>query len=354
MSSAASQAYLNTRVSVMSTRLFDPTLMANLADWDMDQLAERFALTALLDEHLGIRAKNRAIEQTLIRTLLAELTILARPMSSAGRALVLNWGRKYALFNLKTLIRGKLHDLDQKEIRENLYDLPPDVRLPHKELFGAENVLELLRILERGPYSLLARQAREIYEQKREGFALEAAIDQSYYSGLARLVMLFHDDNLQPLRELIGACLDRIDLLWLLRFRFSYGFSPSETFYQLAPSLRLLNRERLLVLVEIDTFDQVLAATPPPLDRLLAGSENLVDVQRRLGRYMCDEARRILHYSQSGVARALAYLILREMDLQALFALTQGRMLGLSGELVNIAVELGAPTCPMGTLAAAA
>jgi V/A-type H+-transporting ATPase subunit C len=349
MSTAASQAYLNTRVSVMSTRLFHPTLVAALTQQGMDELAERFDLTPLLDEHLGIRAKNRAIEQALIQTLLAELTILVRPMSSAARALVLNWGRKYALFNLKTLIRGKLYDLDPKEIRENLYDLPPNVRLPHKALFGAENVLELLRILEEGPYSSVARQAREIFEQKREPFALEAAIDQRYYSGLARQVMQFHDDNLRPLRALVGACLDRIDLLWLLRFRFSYGFSPSEAFYQLVPSFRLLYRDRLLALVELDSVEQVLAAVPPPLDALLADSANLMDVQKRMGRYMCDEALRVLHYSQSGVARALAYLILREMDLMMLFALTQGRLLRLPPELVNIAVELADPVCPMGT-----
>ena len=40
-------------------------------------------------------------------------------------ALMMAWGRKFALYNLKALIRGKLFDLDAKEIRENLYDLPP-------------------------------------------------------------------------------------------------------------------------------------------------------------------------------------------------------------------------------------
>jgi len=355
MSSAASQAYLNTRVSVMSTRLFDPALAAALTHEGMDELAERFGLTPLLDENLGIRAKNRAVEQALIQTLLAELGILVRPMSSTGRALVLNWGRKYALSNLKTLIRGKLYDLDQSEIRDNLYELPANVRLPKRDdLFRSENVLELLRQIEQGPYALIARQAREIFEQKREPFALEATIDQRYYAGLAHHVMQFHDDNLRPLRELVGACLDRVDLLWLLRFRFSYNFSPSETFYQLVPSFRLLHRERLLGLVELESFEQVLAAVPPPLDRLLAASANLIDVQKRMGRYMCDEALRVLHHSQSGVARALAYLVLREMDLQMLFALTQGRLLGLPEELINIAVELAEPTCPMGAMASAA
>ena len=344
--SSAEKAYLNTRVAMMATQLLDPDAIGRLSQMQLPELAERFHLSSLLDDQLSAQSRSRAIEQTLIQVLLSELQILVRPMNAPERAIVLAWGRKYALFNLKTLIRGKLHDLDQKEIRDNLFDLPPNISLPDQELFRAENVLELLRLLEAGPHSLIARQAREIYEQRREPFALEAAIDQRYYAGLVRQIMQFHDDNLQPLQHLIGTELDRIDLLWLLRFRFSYQLSPSETFFQLVPSLRLLHRERLLGLVNIETFQRVLESLPPPLDALLADSHTVIDVQRHMGRYVAHEARRILRHSPSGVARALAYLMLREMDLFLLYALVQGRLLNLSSEVVDIALEITEPTCP--------
>lgn len=354
MSTAASQAYLNTRVSVMSARLFSAGLVATLAQQELDELAERFGLPGVLDEAVSPRARSRAVEQALIQTLLAELTILVRPMSARERALTLAWGRKYALFNLKTLIRGKLYDLDQREIRENLYDLPPNLRLPHQELFGAENVLELLRQLERGPHALIARQARAIYEEKREPFALEATIDQRYYAGLARQVVQFPSADLDPLKDLIGAVLDQVDLLWLLRFRFSYQLSASETFYQLVPSFRLLHRERLLRLVNLEGFEQVLEALPPPLNGMLTGSTTLIDVQRHIGRHTSRQALHTLHHSDSAVARALAYLILRENDLLTLFSLIQGRLLGLPTELVDIAVHLADVSCPVGQPAAEA
>ena len=356
MSSAADQAYLNTRVSVMAARLFDPIQVAAMAEQGLDELAEHFDLTTILDERISSRAKSRAIEQALIQTLLCELTILVRPMRAPERSLVLSWGRLFALTNLKTLIRGKLYDLDQKEIRENLYDLPSNVRLslPHQELFRAENVLDLLRQLEHGPYRLIARQAREIYEQRHEPFALEATIDQRYFADLVRQVMQFHDTNLRPLQELVGALLDRANLMWLLRFRFSYNLSPSETFYQLVPSFRLMHRERLLTLVNLESYEQVIEALPPPLSELLANSANLIDVQKRMGTYLYREALRILRHSRSAVARALAYLILRRMDLLLLFSLVQGGLLGLPRELVHIAVELAEPTCPVGNRRAAA
>ena len=283
--SATSQAYLNTRVTAMSTRLLGREQIQGLAQLSLPELAERFELESVLDDQLSKRAKSRAVEQTLIRVLLSELAVLIRPMTAPERGLLLAWGRKFALFNLKTLIRGKLYNLDQAEIRENLYDLPDSMRLSDQELLRAENVLELLRILEQGPHRLIARQAREVYEQKREPFALEAAIDQRYYAELMRQAMQFQDENVHSLQQLLGAILDRIDLLWLLRFRFSYRLSPSETYYQLVPSPKLLHRDRLLELVNMETFEQVLAALPEPLQTLLAGSTSLIDVQRRIGAY---------------------------------------------------------------------
>lgn len=333
----------------MAARLLDPIQVAAIAEQGLEELAGHFGLTVILDENLSTRAKSRAIEQALIQTLLAELTILVRPMAAAERALVLSWSRLFALTNLKTIIRGQLYDLDRGEIRENLYDLPPNMRLSlaDQELFRAESVPELLRQLEQGPYRLIALQARETYEQRHEPFALETTIDKLYFAGLVHHVMQFHDANLRPLQELVGALLDHADLLWLLRFRLSYGLSPSETFYQLVPSFRLMHRERLLALVNVESLEQALAALPLPLKDRLADSTNLIDVQKRMGAYLYGEASRILRHGRSGVARALAYLILRRMDLLLLFSLIQGGLLGLPRDLVHIAVELAEPTCPL-------
>lgn len=346
MSNAAAQAYLNTRVSVMSLRLFAPELIGRLARMTLNELAEQFGLSSLLDESPATATRSRVIEQTLLQVLLTELQVLARPMNAAERALILAWSRKYALFNLKTLIRGKLYELDQKAIRDHLFDLPESIRLPHQELFRAENVLELLRQLETGPYHQIARQAREVYEKHREPFALEAAVDQRYYLGIVRRIMAFDTFHLSSLRRLMGAELDRVALLWLLRFRFSYQLSPSETYYQLVPSMRFLTREKLLRLVNLDTLERVLEALPAPLDALLADSRTLGDVQQRIDRYTRRETCQVLSRSQSGLARALAYLMLREADLRLLFAAVQGRLLRFPDPTVQDALALSESDWP--------
>jgi V/A-type H+-transporting ATPase subunit C len=351
--SVTAQAYLNTRVTAMSAALLGAETLADLVALSLPEIAERFSLEPLLDEQLSAPTRARAVEQALIHQLLADLAVLMRPMAAAERGLLLAWARKYALFNLKTLIRGKLYELDQQEIRDNLFELPPRVRLPHQELHRAENVLELLRMLEQGPLRLIARQARESYEQRREPFVLEAAIDQRYYAELARQAQQVRGDEAQAVQQLVGAILDRMNLLWLLRFRFSFGLSPSEAFYQLVPSKRMLHRDRLLALANIDGFEQVLEALPAPLPALLAGCATINDVQRRVGAHLVAECRRTLASSRSGVARALAYLVLREHEQQLLYALVQGRLLGLPQQVVETAIDLADPNLPVDARAAA-
>ncbi len=340
MSSAARQAYLSTRVSILASALLDDAELAALAQLELPEFAERFGLATCLNEPVSTRAKSRAIEQALTHMLLAEQAILIRPMLTTERGLLLAWSRKYGLFNLKALIRGTLHGLDQRDIQAHLYALPPQLQLAEEtRLLRAENVLELLRALEGGPYTLIARQAREVYEQRGESFALEAAIDQRYYAGLARQVAQFHDETRQWLQVLVGALLDRVSLIWLLRSRFNFELSPSETFFRLVPSPRLLHRGRLLELVNLESLEQVLEALPQPLRGHLADCGDLIAVQHRLGSYFAEQARFVLRQGSSAAARALAYLMLRERDLLSLFGLVQGRLLGLSVDLIDVAVE---------------
>jgi V/A-type H+-transporting ATPase subunit C len=346
MASAAYSAYLNTRVAAKATQLLQPGELARLSRLGLAEIGQRFGLSAMLDQPGGARARIRAVEQALIQVLLAELAVLVRPMRADERALVLAWARQYALFNLKTLLRGKIRQLDPGEIRENLYDLPAQVRLSHEDLFRAESAVELLRYLESGPLSLLARQAREIYEKRQEAFALEAAIDQRYYGELADRVAKLDDRAARKhLATLIGALVDRADVLWLMRFRFGYHLSSSETYYQLVPSPGLLGRSRLLHLVGLDEETKVIGALPEPLHGLLADSANLMEMQRRLAQYCAEVARTVLKQDPSGVGRALAYLILREADLRLLFGLIQGRLLQLPAEYVDLALGLSPAIC---------
>jgi V/A-type H+-transporting ATPase subunit C len=54
-----------------------------------------------------------------------------------------------------------------------------------QDLAHAEDVSELLRRLEAGPYAGIVRQARRAFEDSHDPFILDAALDRGYYEGLA-------------------------------------------------------------------------------------------------------------------------------------------------------------------------
>jgi len=340
MSAANAGAYVSTRVAVLGSRLLDDDGLQRLQERSVDQLGEDLGVRAILESDLPAERKNRAVEQALIQRLMLDVTIVQRPLSGAARALVVYWARKFELFNLKALIRGKINGLSAAQIQDNLYELPQLIRLPHQELLRTESVCELLRRLESGPYGDIAFRARRNFEEKQQAFLLDATIDQRYFVGLAKHALLCPSHDRQQLRSLIGTLIDRENILWLLRYRFSYELTASEAYYLMVTSGGTLGREVLLQLVNLQSFEQVLQSLPAPWSERLQGAETQMDAERALETSTLVVAREKMHYASSAITRALAYLVLRETDLRRQFSISQGKVLGLPDELIRFAVGL--------------
>ncbi|KRT54904.1 V-type ATPase subunit [endosymbiont of Ridgeia piscesae] len=334
----ATQTYLKTRVSILASRLLDPEQAAELIDLTAEELDQRLALNGILSQNLRTQQLNRTLEHSLINNLMLELAVLTRPLTGSARTLLLFWSRKFELFNLKALIRSKLKGLPIEQIQETLHQLPESISLPHEALLQTENIREMLRLLEHGPYAPIAHQARQVYAEKNEPFSLDAAIDRSYFSGLvhqAQRTEPLHRDSLRPL---IGSLIDRQNILWLFRYRFSYRLSPSETYYLLIPAGRQIGRQQLMQLANLSSFGEIIENLPARIRALLAESINPMQVRQQLDRQMSTEAQRLIRFSPSVLTRALAYLVARHFDLERLQAILQGRALGLNGDLIRQAI----------------
>jgi V/A-type H+-transporting ATPase subunit C len=340
MTAHGPNAYLNARVSVLADQLLTPLRMERLAALDLEDLCREYGLTPLIEETLPAAARLRAVESALVQTLMQELAVLMRPLYGEARDLLIHWARRFELFNLKALIRGKLAGLDETEIQANLLDLPGFLTLPHQALLRTESVLELLRQLEQSPYRAIASQARKVYEEQHEPFALEATIDQRYLAGLVKRVRQLPGDDLKESQKALGLHLDRVNLDWLLRYRFYYQLSASETYYQLVPSPLHLHRERLLALVNLPSLERVLEALPEPLHQVCQDATDIPGVERRMRALTSRQLLAVVAHNPSSVARALAYLILRDLDMRRLFGLVQGHLLGLGPETVAEALGL--------------
>lgn len=335
--SFAQYAYQHTRVSIYAGQLLDPDQLNALIDRPLDR-------DGLVPDAAPLNAAGNhyadELDQSNVTILLKELAVLIRPLSGAPRELLGYWAHRFELGNLKTIIRGKMTDQPQQVIEEQLQDMGTFTSLPITELLQCDTPAELLRQLEQTPYAEIARQMRHLLEQGEALFALDAALDRRYFAGLARRGSEIGSTSGQLLRAIIGSVIDCVNLVWLLRYRYAYNLPPAQAYYLLIPATGRLTAQQLQHLAQCATFNDAIAGLPSPFDRMLAGARNNTEVTLKLEQETWRIAGNALSYSSFNVARALAYMILRERDLRWLRAVVRGRNMRMDAPMIRTALGL--------------
>ncbi len=323
-------AYLNTRVSLFSGRLWqngdfdaligspDADIADTLSDRGLPQLAAGYNNQDPL-----------SLEQRIIAEILDETRVLIRPLTGDARNFLIYWTERFEISNVKTLLRGKMTGEKPAALLARLTPMGAFSRLDVQDLVHAEDVTELLRRLEAGPYAGIVRQARRAFEDSHDPFILDAALDRGYYEGLARRAQPLENAVGAAFRRLMGSLIDCINLVWLLRYRFNYNLPPAQVYFLLVASHYGLSSSRLRQLAALGSLDEILIALPDGLRREMNGVTEIHEVFARMDRMAADVAGKVLHSGAGAIARAFAFLILRERDLRSVRAVLRGRHLGL-------------------------
>lgn len=338
-------AYLNTRVSLYSGRLWPDAALDNLVGASDDILADTLAQRGLGQlapnrDRLAARPHEpRSLEQRIITQILDETRVLIRPLCSEARAFMTFWTARFEISNVKTLLRSKMTDERPAAALARLTPMGAFGRLDNQDLAHAEDVGELLRRLEAGPYAGIVRHARRAFEQSHDPFNLDAALDRAYYDGLTLRAQPLEKTVGASFRKLMANHIDRINLVWLLRYRFNYKLPPAQVYYLLVGSHYSLPGSRLQELAALDSLEAVLAALPAPWKDRLSGISDISGVFARMEHVAAEQALRILRTHAPDIARAFAYLILRERDLRSIRAILRGHHLGLAAPAIRTAMR---------------
>lgn len=318
-------AYLNARVSILAGRLLPETRLMALLNQP---------LSSIIEDGEDLQANHTQIEQAWLMRMLADFQVIVRPLSGKVRELFLYWFHKRDIANIKTIIRGKVAKLDAAAISAQLLELGNLSALPTQELLRTEDIGELLRQLEKTPYASIARQARRVYEKEHQISFLDAAIDRHYLLGFVQLVQAIESREQQHFLPLIRILMDRFNLIWLLRYRFAYQLSAAETYYLLVPHSSRLNRRILQSLVEFNSLPEVIAHLPEPLYTLLLDAEDTLTVDKRLIMEIQRLAQLSLTLHQFSLAKAFAYVLLRELEMRRFMAIIKGKQLNLKQKII--------------------
>ena len=340
MSAAADYAYLHGRVSLLAEGLISQDQLLALLDCTVDEEPKILHAASLPQLDPSVISDANLLEQGLITDLVEDFITLGRALTGTARDLLVYWARRFELSNLKAIIRGKMAQESLDTIHSRLIDIGPFASLPVEKLARTEDVAELLRVVETTPYADIARQARRVYEKQQQLFALDAAIDRRYFVGLTKRAKTAGTGDSEPLRALIGSIIDRTNLSWLLRYRFAYELAPAEAYYLLIPAGYLLDSHMLLKLAQLNDIPEVISQLPPALASRLDGATTVIEVDREMERASDRVASSVLRRTAFNLARAFAYLVLRERDLLRCHAVLKGKRLKIDPDTIRQASGL--------------
>jgi len=335
--SSYSSAYLNTRLSIFASNLLGFSNLADLLELDLEQIFNRVKL--LTGHSYSVDAKDAGrIENQLASTALNDFQLLIRPFSGRERRFFYYAVHWFELVNLKVLIRGKFTRTDNSIIQNQLVDLGNFADLPLKKLLDTADPHEMLRMLDTTAYAGIVRQARHVFEQQgNDLFLLDATIDRSFFINLKQRLLALDNQDSTQVNRVMGVLLDRFNLLWLLRYRFSYHLSPAKSYYLLTASGKNLHSALLMRLAKMDSVDEVLSALPESLRLKLSGLKSISEIETALEYLTLSIAGKALA-SNNLVSRCFSYIIIREAETRFLQALIKGKQLGFDDDLIKQAV----------------
>lgn len=333
-------AYLNTRVAILASQLLSENQLTALLKQPLGQQhTGQLQRDELLNE---TKLDHTLIEHAWLMQILADFQVLVRPLWGSTREWLMYWFHKFDIANLKTIVRGKMAGLEAEAIRAQLLELKPFTTLPIEQLLRTEDVSELLRRLEESSYASIARAARGVFEKEHQLYSLDAAIDRHYLLGFIQRMRILEATQRKYLLPMLHIFMDRINLLWLLRYRLAYHLSAAETYYLLIPAGSRLNRPLLQRLVEFNSLAEVLANLPEPLSSLLAEAETTFVVEQRLIQETKRVAQLSLKLHHFTLAKIFAYVLLREMEMRQVMAIIKGNRLNLSQDIIALAATSSA------------
>jgi V/A-type H+-transporting ATPase subunit C len=337
VSRLADQAYLRTRLAIMTANLLGRDRLDQLLELPLDELAATTGYAEVTGGNEALRLA--AFERALMQTWLDELSALLRPLAGPARRLLTQWASRYELLNIKALVRGKIGQLPNEEIERSLFELPGFLSLSHDELLNTDSVPELLRHLQKTRYQRLADQALRQYEERPDPFLLDATLDQQFYSDLINRAQQLSGHDRSETLDLIGRIVDRHNLVWSLRYRFNYRLQPSEILYLAIDGGRVLNRAVLQQILQGETLEDALRTLPSNLlsEGDMPGQITLIEAALRNDLFA--HARRAMRRSPSALTSVLAYLVLRYGEITRLYAIVHARVRGVSNDLLRAAIE---------------
>lgn len=335
MKAAFQYSYINAKIRSLKSRLLSPEDYENLLGVaGYNGLAECLKTTSY-----GIKADQFPSSfEGLIHLFYEDLFDCYRKvigvLSGERKRLIQHLYRKYELENLKAILRIVCYERAREEKGKLLLPLIKPQSFSPESLLQSKSLEEILGQLRRTCYHDPLKNSIYRFEEERETFPLEMALDLSYYSHLWQIIDSLGRRERGITLSLLGVQMDALNILWIFRFKEMCHFSPEEILnYSLMHGCHISSEIRKKLACSVDQRDMVANLAGTPYRALLSGVDDQKISSAALWRYLVATVRKNWQGFPFQIGTILDYVLLKEIEVKDLISITEARRLNLSREI---------------------
>ena len=282
-----------------------------------------------LDLSRAVLSPRRTVYQLRLR--LANIyEKLIRLTPQPGRSLLVMLWQSYEVDNLKATLRGIENGASWTQVLFLLspmhnFNVLKQIKL--RQMLETRNIPQAIELLQRTPYYYPLSYAIARYQDEKTMFPLEIALDLDYRRRLWNTIDQLHgEDQTQALR-LIGAVLDKDNLLWAIRYRVYHHLSTEEIInYTLARGYRLHDRE-IRSIAKGDNIKEVLVKLYPHSSQIGALSSDITEeinvLENILTADILAQCRKTFGNTPFHIGIPLSYVLIMEQEIRTLTAIIE-------------------------------
>ncbi|MBN2372671.1 V-type ATPase subunit [bacterium] len=254
-------------------------------------------------------------------------------LSGKIKDLVYYFYRRYELENLKIIIRMVCYNRQSEKIKPLLFPLMKYQSFLIDELIDSKDLTDLIQRLKGTWYFEPLENAFYRFEKEGDIFPLEMALDLTYYKRLWEIVSLLARKDKKITMSLLGIWLDIVNILWIMRFKENYHFSPEEILnYSLGDGRFISKKIRNKLAYSIDRSDIIANLEGTPYKAVLDGTDDFEKGRVRLLQYALSLAKKNWHGFPFQIGIIFDYILFKDMEVKDLITLTEAKRTGFSPE----------------------
>ncbi len=316
-------AYPNTRIRSMFSELLDEDFFSRLSGTDFNGFLDILEKTEYADLIKG--RESITPEEFEVSCIKADREKIKKIssffLSKNEKRIILLLDERYMVEQLKFALR--LWKRKQQSFQSQY-------RGEFSHIFNAKTIDEVQDLLEESGYASAVGNAKEMYEKTGSLYMVEVLIDRQYFEKLQDAIGRLSSTDRIIARNIIGAEIDRENLLWLGRILLYYsGKIPSEMAGFIPGGATLSEKDLRKLMSQSMTSSVELKLPQRYLEIIEKLPENLADIDRILEGIIIHQIKKALVEKPFSIGIPLGYIFLKLRETRRLVSVFVSKYLSV-------------------------